>query len=154
MEGDIQTGTHTRIWLETWNILKGLYTILSQVSDIILFQSRILAVYIRVGRSNQIELLLYSQSAVIQRERLLGGDKKGEKQKPEKRKMGSIWKRDNQSWGPRSQKSSRYTITPSLSLYLSIFTFVFANGMENVVKKSKDIYSYKTRPQVAKLLCL
>jgi hypothetical protein len=43
-----------------------------------------------VGRSNQIELLLYSQSAVIQRERLLGGDKKGEKQKPEKRKMGSI----------------------------------------------------------------
>jgi hypothetical protein len=68
--------------------------------------------------------------------------------------MGSIWKRDNQSWGPRSQKSSRYIITPSLSLYLSIFTFVFANGMENVVKKSKDIYSYKTRPQVAKLLCL
>ena len=41
----------------------------------------------------------------------------------------------------------------SLSLSLSIFTFVFANGMENVVKKSKDIYSYKT-PQVGKLLCL
>ena len=65
--------------------------------------------------------------------------------------MGPIRKRDNQSWGPRSQKSSRHTITPSLSL--SIFTFVFANGMENVVKKSKDIYSYKT-PQVGKLLCL